>query len=416
MPTHPAKILIVDDEPFNVDYLEQELQDLGYETSSAANGVQALEMISQNAPDLVLLDIMMPLMDGFEMLKRIKATPDIQHLPVILISALDDVQNISRGIAMGAEDYLPKPFDPIVLQARLSSSLEKKRLRDQEQKYLQGLERELEIGREIQAGFLPSRLPQPPGWEVASYFKSARQVAGDFYDAFRLAGSDHLGLMLGDVSGKGVGAALYMTLFRSLLRAGANPDFFAREPTSAEHLGSEMQHMQDAQRLKGSVLLANNYIAVMHGHTSMYATLFFGLLDPSSGEFHYINAGHEPPYLLRAGKIVQRMRPTGPVIGLFEGLDYPVQAVQLEPGDLLLIYSDGILDAKNPSEEFFGEARLLPLLESSPASAAGLIDSIVSGVLAHVASSEQYDDITLLGLRRISPTPTPAPAAHNTLS
>ncbi len=136
-----SKILIVDDEPFNVDYLEQELADLDYDTSSAINGREALAQVAAEAPDLILLDIMMPLMDGFEVLAHLKAAPATRDIPVIVISAMNDVQSVVKGILQGAEDYLPKPFDPVLLQARISACLEKKRYRDQEIEYLRQVER-----------------------------------------------------------------------------------------------------------------------------------------------------------------------------------------------------------------------------------------------------------------------------------
>ncbi len=135
------KILIVDDEPFNVDYLEQELEDLNYNTISAANGQEALAQVAAESPDLVLLDIMMPLMDGFEVLARLKADKSTHDIPVVIISAMNDIQSVARGIEGGAEDYLPKPFDPVLLQARISACLEKKRLRDREVEYLRQVER-----------------------------------------------------------------------------------------------------------------------------------------------------------------------------------------------------------------------------------------------------------------------------------
>src|SRR5258706_11410032 len=158
------KILIVEDEPFNIAILEQELGALDYTTVSAANGQEALAQVAAESPDLVLLDIMMPIMDGFAVLARLKADPATRDIPVIVISANNDMPSVVKGIKRGAEDYLPKPFDPVLLQARISSCLEKKQLRDKEVEYLKGLVRELEIGREIQAGFLPDHLPQPPGW------------------------------------------------------------------------------------------------------------------------------------------------------------------------------------------------------------------------------------------------------------
>src|SRR5512137_2927718 len=197
-------ILIVDDEPFNVDYLKQELEEADHETSVAVNGQEALGEVQRHAPDLILLDIMMPVMDGFEVLSRLKANPATRDIPVIVISAQNDLRSVVRGIQLGAEDYLPKPFEPTLLHARISSSLEKKRLRDLQQLYLKGLQRELEIGREIQAGFLPEELPLVEGWEIAASLMSAREVAGDFYDVFEIP-DGNVGLVIADVCDKGVG-------------------------------------------------------------------------------------------------------------------------------------------------------------------------------------------------------------------
>ena len=206
-----SKILIVDDEPFNVDYLEQELEGLDCEVISASNGQEALEKVRDAAPDLVLLDIMMPVMDGFTVLSQLKAEAATRDIPVVIISASNDLKSVVKGIQMWAEDYLPKPFEPTLLHARVSSSLEKKRLHDLRALYLKSLERELEIAREIQMSFLPTELPTIEGWEVAAYFKAAREVAGDFYDAITLP-DDQFVFNVGDVCGKGIGAALCMPL------------------------------------------------------------------------------------------------------------------------------------------------------------------------------------------------------------
>ena len=149
-----AKILIVDDEPFNVDALEQELEDLGHETVSATDGQKALEQIVVEQPDVILLDILMPEMDGFQVLERLKADEKLRNIPVIVISALNDIKNIVRGIEMGAEDYLPKPFNPVLLRARVNACLEKKRLHDLELRYLEQLEREvLERTADLRAAY-----------------------------------------------------------------------------------------------------------------------------------------------------------------------------------------------------------------------------------------------------------------------
>ncbi|HEY44109.1 MAG TPA: SpoIIE family protein phosphatase [Anaerolineae bacterium] len=388
----PSRILIVDDEPLNLDYLEQELEDLGYEVLSARNGQEALEFVEAEAPDMILLDIMMPMMDGFEVLSRLKAEQHWRDIPVVVISALSDMDNVVKGIELGAEDYLPKPFDPILLQARIRAGLEKKRLRDLERLYLKALERELEIGREIQADFLPDEIPQPEGWEIATYFKAAREVAGDFYDVFRLP-EGRVGLIVGDVCDKGVGAALYMALFRSLLRITSNMPAYTNSP---EHRGVENDRVSV---LKNSIELTNRYICDVH-RSAMFASLFFGVLDPGSALLSYVNAGLEPPLILRHGKMLSELMPTSPVVGCIEEMDFDVGETRLEPDDLLLLYTDGVTDAQNANGEAFERERILSLVEEQTTSAVSLLNHIVSNVQAFIGETPQFDDITLMAIQR----------------
>jgi CheY-like chemotaxis protein len=148
--TKGAKILIVDDQPFNVDYLEQELEDLGFVTVSASNGQEALDQVAKQSPDMILLDIMMPIMDGFEVLAHLKADQHWRDIPVVVISAMNDIDSVVKGIELGAEDYLPKPIDPVLLQARLNAGLERKRLRDQEVEYLLQVEHLTDAARALE--------------------------------------------------------------------------------------------------------------------------------------------------------------------------------------------------------------------------------------------------------------------------
>lgn len=385
------KILIVDDEPFNVDYLEQELEDLHYETVSAVNGQDALDKVQSEAPDLVLLDIMMPVMNGFEVLSRLKANPCTRDIPVIVISANANLQSVVRGIQLGAEDYLPKPFEPVLLQARISSSLEKKRLRDLEHLYFKSLERELEIGREIQKGFLPSELPRVDGWEIASYFKAAREVAGDFYDAFLLS-DGNLVCVVGDVCDKGVGAALFMTLFRSLIRATSITDVFCS--------GTELKALTPAERVRHVVSFTNNYIAETHGETSMFATVFVGIFNVQDGKLTYVNCGNEPPLLLGRGDTLTVLRPTAPAVGIFPDADISVKEISMERGCLLLAYTDGIPDARNSKDKSFGSERVLECLKGGVRTSAGLLKKIEVQLHQFIGTANQFDDITLLAVQR----------------
>jgi serine phosphatase RsbU (regulator of sigma subunit) len=386
-----ARILIVDDEAFNVDYLEQELEEKDYETISASNGKEALEMMRAKSPDLVLLDIMMPVMDGFEVLTRVKAEAEISDIPVIVISADNNLQSVVRGIELGAEDYLPKPFEQVLLHARISSSLEKKRLRDLQKLYLKSLEREFDIAREIQQGFLPADLPQVVGWETAAYFKAAKEVAGDFYDVFQLS-NGNLMCVVGDVCGKGVGASLFMTLFRSLIRASATTDeFILKKDGNPLNTGERLQHI---------IQFTNNYIADVHRDANMFATVFIGILDITDGSLTYINCGNEPGIILGSSGVKAELGPTGPVIGLFAGTNYDVARSSLCSGDALLAFTDGIPDALDPGETAYGRERLLASLKSET-SAIALIERIRRSLQGFIGGAEQFDDITLLAIYRI---------------
>jgi serine phosphatase RsbU (regulator of sigma subunit) len=387
------KILIVDDEPFNVDYIEQELEESDYQMIAAVNGKEALEKVESASPDLILLDIMMPVLNGFEVLSHLKANPSTRDIPVIVISASSDMRSIVHGIQLGAEDYLPKPFEPVLLHARISSSLEKKRLRDIQQLYLKGLERELDIGREIQKGFLPSHLPRVPGWEIAAYFKAAREVAGDFYDAFLLPDGNLL-CTVGDVCDKGVGAALFMTLFRSLIRVTSTTEISCH--------GTEINVLPPADRLRHVISFTNNYIAETHCEANMFATIFAGIFNLNNGTLTYVNCGNEPPLILRKEHTITTLPPTGPVAGLFAEASFVVKETSLEKNDIFLAFTDGIPDCKNLNNEFFGTQRLIGMLGDRHLSASVLVENIKAQLHGFTGTANQFDDITLLVVNRNS--------------
>jgi sigma-B regulation protein RsbU (phosphoserine phosphatase) len=277
-------------------------------------------------------------------------------------------------------------------------------------------ERDLEIARQIQSSFLPQTLPQLPGWEIATHFQPAREVAGDFYDVFPMIQNRRLGLVVADVCDKGVAAALFMSLCRTLIRAFAQQnyalnwtDVLADDPPQAATdfdqgvVGRRRGAPSiGANALKQAVLLTNNYIAQNHGETNMFATLFFGVLDPKTGSFNYINAGHNPPLIVEPSGDQRTLATTGPAIGLLPDLPFAIEQAQLRPGDTLLIYTDGVTEARNAHGAFFSEARLSTILAAPAPTAADLLRRIADSVETHRAGAAQSDDSTLLAIRRLS--------------
>ena len=386
-PDASARILIVDDTEANRDLLVRRLQRLGHQTATAKDGHVALEMLAQDAFDLMLLDIMMPEMDGFAVLEHVKADDVFKHLPVILISALDDSENMAKGIAMGADDYLPKPFNPHILKARVGASLAKKRLHDREQLHTKAMERELEIARNIQSEFLPDRLPVIDGLELAAWLQPARHVAGDFYDTFMLGGGDRrIALVVADVCDKGVGAALFMAVCRSLLRAlstrivvaGGDPRAQARE----------------------LIRTINDYSARTHDRANMFATLFFGILDTDSGNLVYVNGGHEPPLITGPRGVRIELAPTGPAVGMLPDLEFHARSEVIKPGETLVLYTDGVTDAHDGDGACFSRQRLLDIAAEPVPSAQAMLERIRGAVQEYARDVSPFDDITLLVAHR----------------
>jgi phosphoserine phosphatase RsbU/P len=279
----------------------------------------------------------------------------------------------------------------------------------QRQQELLKFERDLQIGRQIQAGFLPETLPEPPGWEVAARFLPAREVAGDFYDAFML-GRDTMGFVVADVCDKGVGAALFMALVRSLVRVYAQQRFslLSAEAAAPRLMGADRADLQavgvTGTALKQAVILANDYIGENHLNMNMFATMFAGVLNLETGSLMYVNGGHNAPILLTTAGSTVRLPSKGPAVGMVPGFQFVVGQAQLNPGDLLVAFTDGIPDARDPHGKFFTEARLLRMVEqmaTTPAEQAAI--EIQEALATHIATAAQFDDITLMAIRRAAP-------------
>lgn len=303
---------------------------------------------------------------------------------------------VSRGNSLGLlvgsmvnskYQIRPNDFDlSRAIASQVAASIDNAKLHSQTESALNVAEGDLEMGRQIQSGFLPDTIPHVKGWEFASYFVAARQVAGDFYDVFPIGEDGKTGLVIGDVCDKGVGAALFMAVFRSLIRAFSEV---------------EDQTVKTEQFLLGIVKKINTYISTAHGSSDMFATTFFGILEPKNNTLFYINAGHEWPLIIGIdGKIKNTLMKTGPAIGLFDYLEFKVEKVVFEPGDILITYTDGVVDARNVQGAFLGKNEFLSQISQPFSSALSLIKSVEIKVNSHIGSTPQFDDITMLVLRR----------------
>jgi sigma-B regulation protein RsbU (phosphoserine phosphatase) len=386
MQTKP-RLLIVDDSAGNIRVLMAYLGEM-CEVQAATSGAQALQRLQQDPlPDLILLDVNMPDISGYEVCRQLKASPKTRGIPVIFVTGMTAVEDEKRGLDLGAVDYISKPFHEDLVQARISNHLELKRHRDnleeqvrlrssqlfEEQKARQKLESELGVASRLQRSMLPTRLRPPGPFELASYLSAARAVGGDLYDYFYLDPTT-LFFTVGDVSDKGVAAALFMVQVRVLMRGLA----------SKTASPGELLH-----QLNDELCLDNQ--------ESMFVTLLCGRLDTTTHQLVLARGGHESPilhdqYLELSG---------GSALGLNENQHYPDHVSQLAAGQSLILYTDGVTEAHDSEGQLYGEERFLDSARRSQnGPAATQLDSLKQDLADFVGEAEPSDDVTILVLRR----------------
>jgi phosphoserine phosphatase RsbU/P len=349
VPIHQSgSILVVDDDPANRDLLERRLHREGYTVTSAENGLQALKLLRSGSFDLVLLDLIMPGLDGYQVLGKLKADPVLKHIPVVMISALDQENGIARCIEMGAEDYIAKPFNPIFLRARIGASLEKKHLRDQEQKIfkaLQASESKIAANLADAAQYVQSLLPKKLTSPVTTdyIFQPSSQLGGDIF-GYNWIDEDHLAIYLLDVSGHGVGAALLSVAVMNVIRARTlgNVDF----------------------RRPAAVLEALNETFPMENQNNLFFTIWYGVYARVSRKLRYSSGGH-PPALLLKNDSLSELRTRTAAIGCLVDYRAAEAEVEVQPGDQLFVLSDGVYELQKPSGVACTLDDLLELVRSS---------------------------------------------------
>ncbi len=276
--------------------------------------------------------------------------------------------------------------------AELSKAYEDLKEAQDELIHLNRIQEEMNVARRIQKQFLPARLPQHEGWQLAAMNRGAQAVGGDFFDVIELP-RGHLGLVVADVCGKGVPAALFVALTRSLLRSASQAPWIAQNRG-----GGEIGDL-----LAAALWFTNDYIAREHGESGIFITMFYGILNPKTGQLSYVNAGHNPPLILnQSGDVIRELESEVLPLGIIEAQVYEVDTVTMASGDVLVVFSDGITEAMNVLGEPYGDEQFVAVLRAHVADdAETLMHAVEQAVDAYAGSAPQADDMTLLVLKRV---------------
>lgn len=371
-------LLLVDDDPANIQVVHSILKDQ-YKVRVATNGAKALELANvEPPPALILLDVMMPDMDGYEVCRRLKANHEIRDVPVIFLTGKTEVADETRGFEAGAVDYIHKPFSPPIVSARVRTHLLLRDARQQLAHQLSSINHELELAREIQMSIMPRETPRIDGMEIVARFLPMSSVAGDFYD-FIGADARHVGALLADVTGHGLSAALIASMLKVALPVQAR---YASDP---------------AKVLSG----LNQALCGMF--SQYYVTCAYIFVDMETKTLSYAGAGHPPLLLWRksTGRVTELLH-NGLMLGLFPDRNYSALQVPIERGDRIVLYTDGIVEAANASDEQYGTERLKRFLEAKESTGAeGFAESLLEELSrwsAGAVGQAQQDDISFLAI------------------
>jgi sigma-B regulation protein RsbU (phosphoserine phosphatase) len=372
----PKSILIVDDTPINIGVISGALKD-SFSTKVATSGAKALAIASgKEKPDLILLDVLMPEMDGYEVCRRLKADPDTRDIPVIFLTSQTEAEDETKGFEVGAVDYIHKPFSAPVVKARVRTHLMLREAHAQIAKQLVEINTELEMARQIQLSILPSSTPKIAGMDIVARYIPMTSVAGDFYDFIVVDGS-HIGILMADVSGHGLPAALIASMLQVALTAQAR---HASEP---------------------SKVLAGLNQALCGKFQHNFVTAAYVYVDLEKNTISYGGAGHPPLLLWRKSTgAASQLLENGLVMGQFEEAIYDSLQVPIEAGDRFVLYTDGILETTNPAQEEFGTARFMQFMETNNKLKAGpFADALLLELarwLEQPPGEGHKDDISLL--------------------
>jgi sigma-B regulation protein RsbU (phosphoserine phosphatase) len=379
-------ILSIDDEMDMQDLLKQKFRrqirndELNF--FYANNGKEGLSELQKHPEiEMALVDINMPIMDGLTFLAEVSKL-NIPAFKVVIISAYGDMKNIRLAMNRGAFDFINKPIDFTDLEATIDKTRERVSFLKEQQKEIKRLtviENELIAAAQIQSSLLPiinGKIDNYEQVDIGSFFKPAHQVGGDFYDVFRIDKS-HLGFVIADVSGKGISAAAFMLLSHTAI------NIFAHQNNSVSKV----------------LNLANNYLC-KDNKESMFTTTFFGILNVDTGDFTYSNGGHIPPFIISENKIHELAVTNNPALGVIDDVSYNEITINLNKGDSILMFTDGVTEAQNLDNIEFGESRIKDVISNNTnANPAELCSLLFKTLENYRGEAVQFDDITLLSFK-----------------
>ncbi len=372
------RTLIADDQPDILEALRLLLKQHGYQVETAASPGAILQALEARSFDVLLMDLNYTRdttsgQEGLDLLSRIQAVDPA--LPVVVMTAWGSIELAVEAMHRGVGDFVLKPWDNsrllTILNAQVVQGQVRRRAQDQESSKRQ-LGREILEAKEIQRGLLPKEIPQFPGFEISGVWQPARVVGGDYFDVYALSDS-RVALCIADVVGKGMPAALLMSNLQAAVKGST------AEACDPSHLCAKV-----------------NAFVCSHLGPEKFITLFYGLLDLPTRKLLYTNAGHNAPALVRTDGSYFRLRHVGPVLGVFPEAGYELDEAELTPGDRLVMFTDGVVEAANSTDEEFGERRLLRLVVENRKCSATSLQSKILSTAAEFAGGEFQDDATLL--------------------
>lgn len=367
----PPLILIVEDNPASLDILKTRLLSNKYDVITASDGVEGLNQAKTQLPDLILLDIMMPKMDGLEVCRRIKSDRSLPFIPIILITAKTDSKDVVAGLDAGGDEYIAKPVDHGSLVARVKSMLRIKELHDMVLEQTDQMKLQLKTATKVQSLFWPKIPELPEHFKIWAFSEPAFYVGGDLYDIILLPDKSVLAYVA-DISGKGVAAALMMAALSTKIR-------------------TEAPFNKNINKLMQVVNKSMNRLMSDEGY---FATIALIRYFPATGKIHFIRAGHPSPLLIIDGEL-KELEPSKSIpLGVFQDVNYETQEIHLAPGNSFLLFSDGVIEAENNVHELFGDNRLAQCICKKHDPPWG--EKIVEAVKNWRGKADINDDLTVL--------------------